>query len=96
MLGAVAIQDFAFIGRVGGSLQEIFDVVDGAVEKVGIRAAHIKVDLAPELGPERRPIPLEDMAQVIVFTPVRGNLGMDLAADLIEDSRRITILPTGE
>src|SRR5260221_7701771 len=50
MLGAVAIQDFAFIGRVGGSLQEIFDVVDGAVEKVGIRAAHIEVDLPPELG----------------------------------------------
>ena len=93
MLGAVAIQDFAFIGRVGGSFQEIFDVVDGAVEKVSIRAAHIEVDLAPELGPERRPIPLEDMAQVIVFTPLRGNLGVDFAAHLVEDSGRITVLP---
>src|SRR5260221_10143643 len=46
MLGAVAIQDFAFIGRVGGSFQEIFDVVNGVVEKVGIRASDIKVDLA--------------------------------------------------
>ena len=73
VLGAVAVFHFAFVGRVAG-LQKILQQVDGVVQKIVVGAADVDVELALQLRAQRRPVALEDVAQIVVLFPVGGDL----------------------
>ena len=91
VFGAVAVFYFAFVGRVRGGFQKIFDEVDGVVEHVVVGAAHVDAELAAEFGAERGPVRLQDVAQVVVFLPVGGDFGIDLAGFLVENLHGIAV-----
>ena len=74
MFGFVSVFNFAIIGRIRGGLQKIFEQINGVVEHVIVRAAHVDVQLALKLRAEFRPIALENRAKVVMFLPVFGDL----------------------
>ena len=65
--------------------------VDGIVEEIIVGAADVDVELAVQFRPERRPVALQNGAEIVVFPPVSGDRRIDLAGFLIEDRFRITV-----
>src|SRR6185312_14338006 len=62
------------------------------VEEEAVLVADVDAEqLALELGTEGGPIALEDVAEVVVIAPVRGDLVIDDAAGLVEDATRIAV-----
>src|SRR5262249_12829160 len=61
-----------------------------AVEEEAVEVADVDAEeLAPELGTERGPIAREDVAEVVVLAPVRGDVAVDDAGRLVVDATRI-------
>jgi hypothetical protein len=69
--------------------------VDAHVEVVGVRVADIDVDLVGDFGPERRPVGLEDVAQIVVVLPVLRDVLVDDARLLVPDALRVTVGANG-
>ena len=79
-------------GGICGGLQEIFDQVDGVVEHVVVGAADVDAELAAEFGAERGPVALQDVAEVVVFLPVGGDCGIDVAGFFVENRRGVAVV----
>ncbi len=62
VFGFIAVFNFAVVGRVRGGLQKIFEKIDGVVQHVIVRAAHVDIQLALQLRAELGPIALENCA----------------------------------
>ena len=95
MFSAIAVFYFAAVWGIRGGVQNIFEVVDAVVQKIGISAADVNINLAFELWTQRSPIFLQDRAQIVMFLPVCGGGGIDLASFLIEDGLRVAVLAYG-
>src|SRR5437879_1224774 len=59
------------LGPGGGprACEELLEPVPGEVQVERVHVAGEDMDLAPELGPEPRPVPLQIIAQVVVVRP---------------------------
>ena len=92
MLRPVAIVDLAPVIRIGRALEELLGQVHGVVEIVVIHVADIDVQFALELGPERQPVALQDVREVVVLAPVRGDGVVYDAGLLVPEAQRVTIV----
>lgn len=91
VLRAIAIVDFALVKRGIGFLEKIFHQVHGIVEIEIVHVATVDMYLPLEFGTERRPVALQDVAEVVVLFPILGNFRIDIARQFIEDACRISI-----
>ena len=95
MLGPVPVEDLPLVIGVCGLLQEILHQVYGVVQVVIIHIPAIDMDLSPELGAQVFPVPLQDIAQIIIFPPVRGHLRVYLPGFLVPDPLGVSIRSLG-
>ena len=71
VLGAAFVVDFAAIERVLCRLEKVVDQVHSVIQKVVVRFADVDVDLAFQLRTNLCPVALHDVAEVVVFAPIR-------------------------
>src|SRR6202012_5355924 len=62
---------------------------------IGVRAPDIDVNLAGEFRTQRGPVALDDMREVVMIAPIRGDVFADRAADLVEDRFWIAVAARG-
>src|SRR5438128_9381773 len=81
--------------RLGGgprACEELVEPVHGEVQVERVHVAGEDVDLAPELGPERCPVPLQISAQVVVVRPeVLGHAAVDRARAQVPQLGRVAV-----
>jgi len=62
-----------------------------ALEAVIVHVTDVDVDFSPQLRPQRLPIALEDITEVIVLLPKLRDFGVDLSGELIPDRRGVAV-----
>src|SRR5665647_1189403 len=91
----VAILNGSVIIRILRALEKRFHQIDGIVEVPVVHIARVDMDLALELRPESFPVVLQDVAQVVMLTPIRRDGRVDHAGPLVPDRPRVAVLPDG-
>ena len=71
MLSAVSIFYFPLIRGIG-ALEKFLHQIDGIVQVEIVHVADIDMDFPLELRPQRLPIPLHDVAKIVILAPVGG------------------------
>jgi hypothetical protein len=61
------------------AFEKLLDQIDGVVQIVVVHIAAIESDLSLELWPKLRPVALEDVAEIVVFTPILRHGVIDLS-----------------
>ena len=77
--------------RVVRFLQKFIQQVNAHVQEITVGVANVNVDLVRDLRTERRPARLENVAEVVVFLPIRSDLLVDLAGGLVPDALWIPV-----
>src|ERR1700680_297822 len=90
-----AIFEIAGVIGIVGLGEKLLEEADGVVEIVGVARADLDVNLADELGSERLPVALKDVAQVVVLAPIGGDLMVNHAGKRIPDGLGVAIVTDG-
>ena len=79
------------MARPLGALEELLEEAHGVVQVEGVLRPHRDVELAHELRPQGRPVPLQDRREVVVLAPVAGDGGIDLTGPGLPERGRIPV-----
>src|SRR5262249_16126009 len=82
---AVAIHEEAWIVRIRGGLHPRLEILRRDVKEVGVHRAGEEKQLVHKLRPQRRPVLLEVVAQVVILLPVLRDLLVHYAGLLVEE-----------
>ena len=81
VLGARPIANLALVRHAvsgsAGLLEEIFHQINRIVQEISVIGADVKMKLALQLRPQRRPVPLQNRIQVVVLAPVLSRFVID-------------------
>ena len=77
------------------AVEEFLHEVNGVVEVVIVHGAAVDVDLAAKFRSELFPIPLQDVAKIVILSPVISHVRVDLARPFVPDTFRISVGPDG-
>ena len=93
VLGPVPVIHFSAVIRICRAFQKFFSQIDRIVQVIIIHVSAVDMDLSQKSGTQSIPIPLQDVAEIIIFPPVFGYFVVDLPRQFIPYRFGITILP---
>ncbi len=93
MLGTRLVIHHPTVIRILRRLQKFLDQIHRVVQKIIVSFTNVDVQLAFELRTQLGPISLQDVAEIVILSPILSHRTIDLPRQLVPDRFWITVAP---